>query len=234
MDLGVCYPLGMPALPAVPGVLRIIFDWTVGSDITVGCRLFYAYTGAAPSSADCLSLATDIHGYAVDSLNPLLSSGQFLDSVRVTDMASDTGGDATYALVSAGTRAGSQNPASVCIVEQHKITRRYRGGKPRTYWPFGVDEDLLTPQLWTTTFVAAMNSGFAAFTAAVSALTAGTTDVNDQVNVSYYSGFTPVLNPVTGRTRDVPKLRVGGPVTDTINSSIADQTIGSQRRRIQR
>ncbi|MGH9123011.1 MAG: hypothetical protein ACRDYC_13890, partial [Acidimicrobiales bacterium] len=53
-------------------------------------------------------------------------------------------------------------------------------------------------------------------------------------SISYYKGFTSVLNPVTGRTRDVPKVRAGAdlPVPiDTVTALIVNPKPGSQRRR---
>jgi hypothetical protein len=51
------------------------------------------------------------------------------------------------------------------------------------------------------------------------------------VSVSYYEGFTSVTNPITGRTKDVSKLRTGGPVVDVVSAIIVANGPKSQRRR---
>lgn len=53
----------------------------------------------------------------------------------------------------------------------------------------------------------------------------------NQVNVSYYEGFEVVTDPVTGRSRNVPQLRPGGPVVDKITGFSINPKLGSQRLR---
>ena len=55
--------------------------------------------------------------------------------------------------------------------------------------------------------------------------------VVDQVNVSYYEGFEVVTDLRTGRSRDVPQLRPGGPAVDKITGFSINPKLGSQRRR---
>jgi hypothetical protein len=117
------------------------------------------------------------------------------------------------------------------VVSSYTIQRRYRGGHPRGYWPFGVTTDLQNDVDWTAAFVTACNTGFSTFFTALFA--AGWTGAGTltQVNVSYYDGFTVVVSPTTGRARNVPTLRVS-PVQDTILIVACKVSIGTQRRRI--
>jgi hypothetical protein len=116
----------------------------------------------------------------------------------------------------------------------HQIARRYRGGKPKSFFPWGVVTDFSSPQLWTSAFANSATGDYATFIAAVRAIAAGSTTLSNYVNVSYFSGSTVVINPVTGRARNVPTLRTGGPVVDSIVASTANTRIGSQRRRIRK
>jgi hypothetical protein len=113
---------------------------------------------------------------------------------------------------------------------QFNIARRYRGGKPKIFLPAGVAADISNTNTWGSTFLATANTDWAAFAAAV--LAAGWTGAGTltHVNVSYYTGFTVVTNPVTHRARNVPTLR-GAPVVDTVISYAAEVDIASQRRR---
>lgn len=223
----------MPALPVVPGVCRIDVGWQVGTDLTAADRLFFSYTGGSPSSADCLAAATDIHGYAVTHLVPLLSEVMYLNDVRVTDMASVSGGDATYTDPVAGTRSVPGLSAQVCALVAYTIGRRYRGGKPRSYFPFGVSTDLGGEQIWSDAFVTAVNTGLGDWLGQIIDHAWGAPLIDAHVNVSYYSGFTSAQNPVTKRWRNIPTPRAV-PVVDGILGFACDKLLGTQRRRIQR
>jgi hypothetical protein len=118
----------------------------------------------------------------------------------------------------------------VAVLVNYLISRRYRGGKPRAYLPWGDAGQLTSRQSWSGTFVTAVDSAFSTFYAAVIGLSAGSTTITDHVNVSYYDGFTVVTDPVTHRARNVPTLR-GTPIVDVILSFAANPRPGSQRRR---
>jgi hypothetical protein len=111
------------------------------------------------------------------------------------------------------------------------VLRRYRGGKPRSYWPFGTYSDLANPSQWSTTYITAVTTAMDAFLAHMLAITESGTSLTSQVNVSLYSGFTSVENPVTHRWRNIPTYRTGTiPVDDIVSYSINAKP-GTQRRR---
>jgi hypothetical protein len=70
----------------------------------------------------------------------------------------------------------------------------------------------------------------AAYFAAVIGSTAGSTTITEHVNVSYYSGFTAVENPITHRWKNVSNPR-STPVVDNIQSWAIAGHVASQRRR---
>jgi len=49
-----------------------------------------------------------------------------------------------------GSRVGLHEPASAAVLVRNRIVARYRGGHPRTYWPFGVPADFQDEFNWTT------------------------------------------------------------------------------------
>jgi hypothetical protein len=116
------------------------------------------------------------------------------------------------------------------MLVNYVIGRRYRGGKPRSYFPWGSSQEIFTRQSWNPTFVTNVDSGLAAYFSAVIGTTVGGTTLTEHVNVSYYSGFTVVTNPVTHRARNVPTVRAV-PVVDNILSFAASSRPASQRRR---
>lgn len=221
----------MPALPAYPNVLKVRTLWLVGADSDIGTTLHFKYSGTAPSDAVCTSIATDIYGEAVSALAPLLNTANNLTGVQVQDLSSSTAGFGEHLTGSDGSRSGEPLPAQTCLLYSSAIARRYRGGKPRTYWPFGSASDVLNPSAWQSAFVSAAQSGLDAYVAFIAALSVSGTILGAQVSISYYEGFTPVTNPVTGRTRDVPTVRSSAIAPDVVLSNIARATPATQRRR---
>ena len=220
----------MPALPDVANVLKIGVHWIVGGDSQAYDRVYLGYNGSAPTDANCATIAQDINTAAVSHLIPLVFSGTDLTSIDVTDLTSPTSGSGEYAASTAGTRSGAVLPENATTLQNSQIQRRYRGGKPRTYWPFGTDSDLSSPQVWSGSAITAFEAGLAAFYTACAAISVGGCSVGAQVNVSYYKGFTAVVNPITGRTRDVPNVRSAA-VIDTISAISVNEHVASQRRR---
>lgn len=219
----------MPALPTVANVLRADLQWTVGGDLDVITRLFFEYSGGPPNAADCVTLAAAIYSHAA-AMASLWESQTDLIGVRVTDLSSSTGGVGEHSQVTSGTGPTASMPGSVTALVNYVITRRYRGGKPRSYFPFGSETDIATRQTWAGTFVTSVNSALATFFAAVIGTVGGGTTITQHVNVSYYSGFTAVTNPITGRTKDIAKPRTT-PIVDQILSFAMSSRPGSQRRR---
>lgn len=221
----------MAPLPAVANVIRADIGWQIEDDLAALTRLHINWTGTAPSSATCITLAHDLHTIVVGTLLPYTGAHINLLSVEVTDLTSSSGGQGIYLHTDPGTEAGTRLPAGAAFLASMTIARRYRGGKPRSYLPLGVAEDLLTQQTWKATFVSNVQASLDAFRADIAVTTAGGCALGTLVNVSYYQGFTVVTNPLTGRARNVPKLRTAGPITDVVLNWRAENRLSSQRRR---
>lgn len=219
----------MPPLPNVPGVLRIRFHFTIGEDTHAACRKYYAYTGAAPSEADLVAFSSGVLTAAGVDLAPLYTADRVMTEVETTDLTSPISATGIGIGTETGTRVGADLPAATSLLESLEVSRRYRGGHPRNYWPFGDQDDLGTPQTWTPDFVTACSTALATFEAAVIGdPPAGVTSLAP-VSVSYYEGFT-VFMGVTGRARNINKVRPV-PVVDAVVGNIVRQGIAIIRRR---
>ena len=219
----------VPPLPDVPCV-RVLVSGEDGALNEWGTRFYLSYSGSAPSGANCNTLAADIGSAWGTNFNGLISNVMLQNRVDVIDIATHSGASGTDTTVHAGTRAGNLLPIQVAFNCEYGIARRYRGGKPRGYFPFGVDGDLLSQAEW----VHATADGFATdignFFTAVEALSVGSMGTLKHVNQSFYQGFANHTN-TSGRTRAVPTYRSPNATHDNIVSYIAKYELSSQRRR---
>jgi len=221
----------MPALPNVPKVLKATLHWLAGEDIQAITRFFISYTGIPPAAADLIVIANAIlTAFGADAA-AYFGAGNGLESVEVMDLSTPTSpvGLSTGPFVP-GTRAGVALPAATCVMLNYELGRRYRGGHPRSYTPALVAGDLTNEQLWNgATLANYLTAWEDVFTAYLGSEWAGAGTLNN-VNVSYFSGFTSVQNPVTLRWRNVPKLRVT-PLVDLIVSVTPNPAPCFQTRR---
>jgi hypothetical protein len=220
----------MPALPDVPNVFRLNLDWTVDADTMGQTVHYFRYSGTAPNAATCNAIAIAATAYAESAFQSMCNTHVGVSGATVTDLSSSSGGQASGGTPWLGTRSGGQLSPGTAAIVSHFISRRYRGGKPRSYFPCGTSTDVATTGLWSSGFKTAMDTAFGTFHDDMVATSSGGTIVGALVNVSYYKGFTVVTSPTTGRSRNVPTLR-GTPVVDTINDSDTKIMMGSQRRR---
>lgn len=215
-------------LPDTPCVrVRITGIDDVGNDW--GTRFYLSYSGSAPSGANCNTLASDISSAFGTNLAGLLYSGSETKEVDVIDIASTMGASGSYTTAVAGTRSGNILPIQCAFNCEYGIAERYRGGKPRGYWPFGVDGDLQDQANWSSSFVTTVGTDIAAFFAAIEALSVGSMGTLQHVLLSYYHGFTNHTN-TSGRTKPVPTYRATA-LHFNVESYIPKKLLGSQRRR---
>jgi hypothetical protein len=220
----------MPALPAVPKVIRVALIHSYGEDNDVVTRFFVSYSGTAPTAAQLNTYAAAMITNWGTDLKSLCNAQVKITECVVEDLSSPTSAIGAAVGSTAGTLAGATLTGGTAFVVSYTIARRYRGGHPRGYWPFGDAVTLNDPQTWTAGFTGNVNADLGAFF--TDALAAGWTGAGTllHVNVSYYEGFTVVTNPITGRARNVPTLRAT-PLVDTVTGIVARTQVGSQRRR---
>lgn len=222
----------MPPLPSVPGVVRVSLKFTADASIDLGTHFYLSYTGGTPTASDCETIAGGAQGGFGGSWMPEAGSNLTLVQVACQDLSSSSGAIGFNNTTQNGGGAQTILTASAAAVVNHQIGRRYRGGKPRNYMPGVQPSQLNGSNELSTAAQAAFLSAWEAAIAHTLDIGGGGVTLQNIVNVSYFEGFTAVLNPVTGRTRDVPKLRLGGPQVDVINSSTVAIKLGSQRRRL--
>lgn len=220
----------MTALPSVANVFRARILFSIGDKPDQGVRVFFRWSGSAPSAAAATTLAGDLFSTASLNLPAAMHPDNSITGVILEDLTSPTGAVGEASGTTPGTETGGPLGADTAFVASYEIPVRYRGGHPRSYWPLGTDTDVDTPQSW-------LGSSVTAFEAAVSGTIFGFTGVSAegcnvgvQVAISYYEGFMAVENPLTHRYRNVPQLRVTPEVYD-VASITGRSYIGSQRRR---
>lgn len=225
----------MPPLPPVPGGIRCHLKWTVGADVDVLPGFFFSYSGTAPTAAQLNTLCEGVFGEVGSLLKAYWVDAYLLTEVIMEDISSDTGAGGTYSGSTAGTSGYGGLAAGSAFVLNFEIDRRYRGGKPKIFLPLGGFEVISSPQLWTGAFVTDIVTAWNDLITYIGANMWADGVFEGQINVSYYKGFLLVTNPITGRGKNVPTLRmvdmVPTPTIDAIASVSGNQRIGSQRRR---
>lgn len=223
----------MPALPPVPGVVRLRMIHQVSEDTNAGVGFFVQYTGTAPTAAQLNTFCQAVAGAWDSNLKAFASLDVKLLEVTAVDLSSSSGAVGSFLDGTTGTRTGHPLPASTSLLVNYHVNRRYRGGKPRSYFPFLVAEDLSDEQTWLAATLTAFTTAWNAFVAAI--VGAGWTGAGSlsHVNVSYYEGFASVQNPVTHRWKNLSTPRAT-PVVDAITAVAINPKPGSQRRRMLR
>jgi hypothetical protein len=127
-----------------------------------------------------------------------------------------------------GTASEALEPSSMSFVLQYKIAARYRGGKPRGYYPVGSMTHLADESHWDTTYAQSIATHYATVqssirTALIAAGMVNPTHVVPRFTYSYTDDPTKhkYLKEKTGF--------VGAPV---VNSYVGRLLVGSQRRRL--
>lgn len=194
-----------------------------------GSRFYLKYTGGPPTSADLTAYCTNVVNHYVSAgFLALLQSTLFFQEVTAVDLSSDTGAEGAYAASHEGTDSGAI-PEDAAINIQFDIGRRYRGGKPKIFFPPAGSDHLADDANWSSALTTAVSSAWTTFFSAILAdtYTSFTPDVH--VSVSYYKGFSVFTEP-SGRARNIPTVRAT-PVVDTVTSHTVKGLIASQRRR---
>lgn len=218
----------MGPLPSPGAVVQTNLTWKVDDDTGALTRLFWSYTGGAPSGAALTSFCADVDAAVDTFFGPLFLATTLATGTKAIDLSSDTGNEAESTQANAGSRSGTRLSPGTAVTVAHEIARRYRGGHPRSYLPFGAGADILSSGEWDTAFTNAVTAAFANFVTTVRG--SGHVAIDKLVNVSYYKGNNPIIDPISGRAKNIPQKRVT-PLVNEISGSVARVKIGSQRRR---
>lgn len=217
-----------PPLPASPCVrVRLIYTQTDGAE--AGSRFYLSYTGSAPTVANLNTLASDIASQWATDIAPLCGSAFALTEIDILDIATNSGNSGLWTGSHSGTAATNNLSSNAATNVEFQIARRYRGGKPRMYFPPGTVEQSANGGNWGSTYISLVNTNVVAFFNAIEALSIGSMGSLTHVNLSYYQGFKNVTNS-SGRERAVPTYRTTA-LVETVTGYSCKKLIGSQRRR---
>lgn len=206
----------MPALPAVPSVVRVRIKGTI-SGVAWNNIHYLQYAGAAPTVADLNTVGGNIVTAWQTQLAPLAGAHVLQTGIELADLTNAGAAQVSGASAGAGTRAGTALTNASCAVISWPINLRYRGGHPRTYFPGGMQADVTGNRLWTQAFVTALQAGAAGFRTALNAIAVSGTTYK-LVAVSYYTNH--ALRPT--------------PLPVTINIPVVHGRVDSQRHRLGR
>jgi hypothetical protein len=212
----------MPALPSPGQVLKVQVGWSIGGDTSNANVLHYAYSGAAPTSTDCIAIASRLLNTPPNGYLALCPISTVLTSVAVTDLATNTGQQGLTTGSHPGTTpANTIMPASAALLMSFKVNARYRGGHPRAYFPAMGHDSQATTKTWQATNVSTAETALISWLNSLNGFSAGSSQVGQQVAVSYYKGRDAQGKPIV---RAVP-------VVLPIISWKCSANIASQRRR---
>lgn len=121
---------------------RVRCTGTYASSADWGVRFYLAYNGGPPVLADTNALAAEVQSSWSSHMVGAINTAVSLTGIEVTDMSSETGVQTATTPAIAGTRSGASLPDDVAANFSFKIGRRYRGGHPKIFLPFGSYEDI--------------------------------------------------------------------------------------------
>ena len=222
----------MPPLPSVPGVLLVVFKMGLVNDEDVINRIHLGYTGGPPTFSQLNANAFEFSGNWGARIAPNMHSDVSLTGVEITDLSSPTAASGSWTgVIGGGASTGSPIGAGSAVRINRKILRRYRGGRPGVFLPLTSSAYIVDPQTLTGAYLTAIQAAWAGLEAdCIFNLNSDWASTARSVSVSYYEGFTTFTTP-SGRVKNMPKLRVGGPVVDNITGFSVLPRVASQRRR---
>jgi hypothetical protein len=224
----------MPALAPQPNILRVRLDFAAGSDSLITTTTHWVWSGTAPTAAMCTTAATDSTTAGIAQFPAVMDIDTLFLGTTVEDLTTSTGAFGSNATSTAGVRAGAILPASAAVLVNLGIARRYRGGKPRLYFPWGTGADLADAQSWAAGAVTNFTFAFQSWLNSLHGVVIAGTTIVAPCSISQYHGFTLVTNPITGRGRNVSTPRAVAIAPDVVTTFAVNPKVGSQRRRYQR
>jgi hypothetical protein len=215
----------------IAGVIRVDTGFSISGDNVTKSRWFVNYVTGPPSSANLDTCAAALDVYAADNFPAMMDSDTTYTGTELMDLSSDSGAIGAAATPAVGTRGGNPLPASAALVADYKILRRYRGGHPKNFLPWGSSDDLTTAQTWAADFIAPATAVWAGYRDTLIGNLVGAIQFESQVSVHYFEGYT--LGPASsgGFRKRIP-TPVDPPTFDNVVATSYRVTVGSQRRRL--
>jgi hypothetical protein len=185
----------MPALPAVPGTIRLNFKGTQNNTPWQNTVYLNGFS-SQPTSGDLTTLAGGAASAWASSFAALMPTHVSLVVTEAIDVSSNTGASGTDSTARVGTRVGTgimSNGTAMAISE--KVTMRWRGGHPRIYLPAPYASDTQTGRSLAAAFLPLLNTSADAFRVSLNALSIGGTALK-LVAVRYYANHVLLTSPM--------------------------------------
>lgn len=211
-------------------IVKFNFVHELGTGQKVGTAMYFDYSGGRPLQADVVAFAGDAGTAWNAHCASLYTTNGNLIQVTCQDIFDTTGQFGVSNTAHAGARSGSQPTTFACAVINYQITQHYRGGKPKGFWPFGIQSDTSNDSDWLATPLAAFGSGVSALAGAIAGATSGGITIGSHKAVSFYSGSQSNPDVSKWAPRNSPKPRSQAVVYPVQGYACAIK-IGSQRRR---
>ncbi len=185
----------MAPRPPIEHVVKVEVLWTQ-SAVHAANILHCGYTSSPPAASDLASLASAVHLSLKAHMQAWYTPDTICTEVICTDLSSDTGNVGSDGTGWAGTSEGDPLSAGSAVLVNWQQARRYRGGKPRTYWPAGPSSILETASSLTSDAITVITNSMNALNYAVDGQEFGALITTVLGCVSYTDGKAPRVAPV--------------------------------------
>ena len=218
-------------LPTPSPVAKVTLIHNLDATTALGSSTTFAMSGSVPDTATLGLIGEAVVAVWIDTLAAVYSEDGTLAAVKVKDLSQPDVLPGEAITDSAGTRSGALPTLGVCAVISRKPGRSYRGSRPKSFLPYGVTSDIVTGNVWSSSFITSMQDAWAAYIDGIAGTSVDGTNLGAEVCVSYY-GHPTIENPnPRARNRFVSTLRDPPLVTPSIGFLLSP-TLGSQRRRL--
>jgi len=212
-------------------VAKVTLVHNIDASTGFGSSATFAMTGSIPTTATLALLAAEVVAVWIDTLASQYTADGTLANAIVKDLSQPSVLPGEAPTDSAGTRAGQIPTIGVAAVISRRPDRSYRGSRPKSFLPYGVEADTVAGNVWSSGFITSMQDAWAAYIDGIAGVTADGTNLGAEVCVSYY-GPPTIVNPnPLARNRFVSTLRTPPLVTPAIGFELLPR-LGSQRRRL--
>lgn len=112
--------------------MKCVVNWTLNG---INCaNVFHVkYQGSPPTPTDANLIAEGVHSAWSQAFITKVSTGLLLESCVATDLSGPYASVGEYVQNITGGGSVQAAPNSVCVVGSWLISKKYRGGRPRTY-----------------------------------------------------------------------------------------------------
>lgn len=218
----------MAARLPIAGVLKVEQTYQFAGGAQMANILHYSYVhsgGGLPSQSDVDGLAGSYATEWEAVMMPKVNGDITYTGTKITPLDNSGTNVGFHTSSAAGGKTGQTVPASAAVIASYGIGTRWRGGRPKTYYPAMGGQQLDTPSAWHQSDIDDYLAGLDTVSAYVDGLTVGSTAIGQQGCVSYVWTTDVDGVPTPGEIRDPP-------VFFPFTSLTLRLDIGSQRRRI--